>query len=138
MLSRGRNVYGGGSPQAHFGGGPQFGRPPEGPSRQWQPMQQPGMMGGAGMGGMDGNPLTRDGGFPGMGGGGNPFAEAIARRMQEQQMEGALQGGGGPEGQFRDMMMRSRQAAALNIMQNLMAQKRAAGGPGQMRQFQGY
>jgi hypothetical protein len=49
IMARGANVYNGGAPQAHMGGGPQFGRPP-GPAQppltsSGPPQAQPGVPG---------------------------------------------------------------------------------------------
>jgi len=69
MLSRGANVYNGGSPAAHSGGGPQFGRPP---TAGGPPMVPPGLdMAGGAPG-------------PGMAPVDNPMAPIVANMQQMQ------------------------------------------------------
>lgn len=85
MLSRGSNVYNGGSPNAQSGGGPQFGRPPS------SPPAPPGLGGGMppGMGG----PMP-----PNAMGGGPPVENPMAPIVQNmQQLENPLQPSPGGE-----------------------------------------
>lgn len=83
IMSRGANVYGGGSMSAHSGGGPQFGRPEEGPPGLGGAMP-PGMGGeipGAPAAPMD--PAGAPG--PGMAPVDNPMAPIVANMAQMQE-----------------------------------------------------
>lgn len=97
MMARGSNVYRGGAPNAHSGGGPQFGRPPVGSPNGGGMMPPPGNSGAPPAGGMPPG-MGPPGGMPPQGGAppvDNPMAPILENMKQMEPIQPSPSGATG-------------------------------------------